>query len=203
MYPPQHRYRRARKQKSTAETEAYDSDDMQQTETVEPDHATPESETDSPSMPFAKCDDAEDAGLPRVKGPEGDSWGFPIKLVNGPRDGDSDGVVCEITYTPTPRDIEANEEFQRSISVDGVPGTPETDKDNEATDEDDAKDTDNATPTTEFITVTPGKTYSSCPEADAAGLERVQGTKGPGRGFPVELVVGPRDGDGDGVVCEE
>ncbi len=188
---------------STAETEAYDSDDMQQTETVEPDHATPESETDSPSMPFAKCDDAEDAGLPRVKGPEGDSWGFPIKLVNGPRDGDSDGVVCEITYTPTPRDIEANEEFQRSISVDGVPGTPETDKDNEATDEDDAKDTDNATPTTEFITVTPGKTYSSCPEADAAGLERVQGTKGPGRGFPVELVVGPRDGDGDGVVCEE
>ncbi len=46
------------------------------------------------------------------------------------------------------------------------------------------------------------QTYSSCEEAEGAGLERIRGSKGDGRGFPKELVIGPRDGDGDGVVCE-
>lgn len=46
-------------------------------------------------------------------------------------------------------------------------------------------------------------TYNSCEDAEAAGLERVKGSKGEGRGFPVEFVKGPRDGDKDGVVCEK
>ena len=45
--------------------------------------------------------------------------------------------------------------------------------------------------------------YGSCEEAEDAGLERVKGSKGDGKGFPRQLVIGPRDGDGDGVVCEK
>ena len=45
--------------------------------------------------------------------------------------------------------------------------------------------------------------YGSCEEAEAAGESRVQGSIGPGRGFPSEVVPRVRDGDGDGVVCEE
>ncbi len=49
----------------------------------------------------------------------------------------------------------------------------------------------------------PFETYDGCDAAEEAGLERVKGSKGDGRGFPQEVVVGPRDGDGDGVVCEK
>lgn len=61
-----------------------------------------------------------------------------------------------------------------------------------------------ATPTP-TATATPIARYASCAEAIAAGEERVQGTSGSGHGFPVELftIPRPRDGDGDGVVCEE
>ena len=48
-----------------------------------------------------------------------------------------------------------------------------------------------------------GGTYASCDEADEAGEQRVQGSKGPGRGFPQSKVPSARDGDGDGVVCEK
>ena len=44
--------------------------------------------------------------------------------------------------------------------------------------------------------------YGSCEEANAAGVTRVQGGQGGGRGFLKELVPSARDGDGDGVVCE-
>ncbi len=44
--------------------------------------------------------------------------------------------------------------------------------------------------------------YGSCDAAEAAGVQRVQGRSGPGRGFPAHLVPSARDGDGDGVVCE-
>ena len=50
---------------------------------------------------------------------------------------------------------------------------------------------------------TPEGVYASCDEAEAAGLERQRGSKGDSRGFPSELVPSARDGDGDGVVCEE
>ena len=44
--------------------------------------------------------------------------------------------------------------------------------------------------------------YSSSEEAAAAGEERVQGSRGGGRGFPKAMVPSARDGDGDGIVCE-
>ena len=47
-----------------------------------------------------------------------------------------------------------------------------------------------------------GTVYGSCEETAAAGEERVQGSRGGGRGFPAEMVPSARDGDGDGVVCE-
>ncbi len=52
-------------------------------------------------------------------------------------------------------------------------------------------------------TLAPGATvYSSCDEAEQAGVPRRQGTQGSGYGFPAETVPRARDGDGDGVVCE-
>ena len=52
------------------------------------------------------------------------------------------------------------------------------------------------TPTSEM------RTYNSCDAAQAAGATRIQGSKGNGRGFPKWMVPSARDGDGDGVVCE-
>ena len=49
-------------------------------------------------------------------------------------------------------------------------------------------------------TPTPRTTYDSCEAAEAPGETRVQGAKGPGRGFPKWMVPSVRDGDG--VVCE-
>ena len=46
------------------------------------------------------------------------------------------------------------------------------------------------------------RTYNSCDAAQAAGETRAQGSKGNGRGFPKWMVPSARDGDGDGVVCE-
>ena len=43
----------------------------------------------------------------------------------------------------------------------------------------------------------------SCEKAEAAGEERVQGSRGGGEGFPKVMVPSARDGDGDGVVCEQ
>lgn len=48
-----------------------------------------------------------------------------------------------------------------------------------------------------------GRVYESCEEAEAAGEERVKGSKGPSRGFPKAMVPSKTDGDNDGVVCEE
>ncbi len=52
------------------------------------------------------------------------------------------------------------------------------------------------------------RTYASCDAAEAAGERRQQGCSrgtcpGGGRGFPAEMVPSARDGDSDGVVCEE
>ena len=57
------------------------------------------------------------------------------------------------------------------------------------------------TPATATATATPS-TFSSCADAKAAGIERVRGSKGKGRGYPARYVPSARDGDGDGVVCE-
>ena len=47
-----------------------------------------------------------------------------------------------------------------------------------------------------------GGTYGSCEEAAATEEQRVQASRGGGRGFPATMVPPARDGDGDGVVCE-
>ena len=59
--------------------------------------------------------------------------------------------------------------------------------------------------TTVTMTPTPGTAavYASCEEAEAAGETRIQGSNGSGRGFPQATVPSARDGDGDGVVCEQ
>ena len=44
--------------------------------------------------------------------------------------------------------------------------------------------------------------YGSCEEAAEAGEQRVQGSRGGGKGFPKTMVPRARDGDWDGVVCE-
>ena len=53
-----------------------------------------------------------------------------------------------------------------------------------------------------------GRTYASCDAAAAAGEPRQQGCSrgrcpGGGSGFPASMVPSARDGDGDGVVCEQ
>ncbi len=60
--------------------------------------------------------------------------------------------------------------------------------------------TPTATPT---ATPPAGIVYASCEEAEAAGEERIKGSKGNRWGFPKALVPSARDGDGDGVVCEK
>ncbi|MXW24926.1 MAG: LysM peptidoglycan-binding domain-containing protein [Dehalococcoidia bacterium] len=61
---------------------------------------------------------------------------------------------------------------------------------------------------TQTSSSTTRRTYSSCAAAEAAGEPRQQGCSrgtcpGGGRGFPAEMVPSARDGDSDGVVCEE
>ena len=56
---------------------------------------------------------------------------------------------------------------------------------------------------TPVSTPEPGEFYGSCEDAEAAGETRVLGSAGDGWGFPKSLVPSARDGDGDGVVCEE
>ena len=61
-------------------------------------------------------------------------------------------------------------------------------------------------PTSDPASPTPtpmaGDTYASCDAAEEAGEQRVRGSAGQGRGFPISKVPSARDGDGDGVVCE-
>ena len=53
-------------------------------------------------------------------------------------------------------------------------------------------------------TPTPSRqVYASCEAAEAAGEPRIQGSRGPGWGFPAWMVPSARDGDSDGVVCEQ
>ena len=47
------------------------------------------------------------------------------------------------------------------------------------------------------------RVYATCEDAEAAGEQRIRGNKGAGRGFPHAMVPSKRDGDQDGVVCEE
>lgn len=60
-----------------------------------------------------------------------------------------------------------------------------------------------AAPAGPTLSPTTAESYASCDEAEKAGVRRVQGAKGSGRGFPEAMVPSVRDGDADGVVCEK
>ena len=145
--------------------------------TIEPTVTTP---VENPSTPvqtvtektstdaiYTTCNEAIDAGLERVQGPVGEGWGFDKNIVVGPRDGDADGYVCEITSL----------EFSRSLTVTAEAGTQKV---SEAS----PTPTVTATPThtpaeaptathTPMPTVTASTeiavTYSTCEEAESAG----------------------------------
>ena len=136
-------------------------------------------ETPAPGEVYGSCEEAEAAGETRALGSAGDGWGFPKTLVPSARDGDGDGVVCEKSRpsASTPQ-----------ATVDASTATPTPAP----------RPTDIPTPTQASETV-----YESCDAAEAAGETRVQGDEGTGWGFPASMVPSVRDGDGDGVVCEE
>ena len=52
--------------------------------------------TEQDGSVYGSCDEAESAGQPRVQGNQGRGEGFPKAMVPSARDGDGDGVVCEI-----------------------------------------------------------------------------------------------------------
>ncbi|MXX93646.1 MAG: hypothetical protein F4Y63_09425 [Chloroflexi bacterium] len=131
-------------------------------------------ESDETDVTYETCEEAEAAGLKREPGTEGPGWGFPVEIVTGERDGDGDGYVCE-------------ESGSSSTS-------PKV--------EDSPKSTPEPTPVATAIPPEAGEIYPNCDAAIEAGLERIKGDSGDGRGFPAWQVPSARDGDGDGVVCE-
>ncbi len=138
---------------------------------------TPEAATESTGTleVYASCEEAEEDGAERVKGSKGEGRGFPESSVPSVRDGDGDGVVCEVS----PAASTQNPATAATVPVDAT-HTPEA-----------------ATESTATFEI-----YTSCEEAEEDGAERVKGSKGEGRGFPESSVPSVRDGDGDGVVCE-
>ena len=123
---------------------------------------------------YASCEEAEAAGEEREQGSAGEGWGFPQAVVPDARDGDSDGIVCEETV-PSPA-------TQRPAATATPVATPTAD-----------------IPSKNGV----GGVYASCEEAEAAGVEREKGSAGEGWGFPKAVVPDARDGDYDGVVCEQ
>ncbi len=268
-------------------------------------------ETPEPEFLLQKCEDAEEAGLPRVPGKEGSGWGFDKDIVIGERDGDGDGYVCEKGIDDIVRDHDeayascedaiiglirwqeemvdddggsllgrvkrtfssiweelvgdgsekvsefaSNEEICADLLEQGhVLPTPMPTTEPTPTSipivtptlEPTIAPSDTPTPAptstrlpmltatstpipiststpvpthtptvtlepSATATVTPtatpaaddqGEIYESCDAAEEAGLERQTGSNGDGRGFPAWQVPSARDGDNDGVVCEE
>ena len=180
---------------------------------------------------YDSCDDAEAAGEERVQGSKGSGRGFPQSMVPSARDGDSDGVVCEVTVrsaTPTPGPV-ATPTTEAPPDATGTESVYDSCDEAEAAGEErvqggkgsgsgfpqsmvpSARDGDSdgvvCEVTVRSATPTPDATgsegvYASCDDAEVAGEERVQGSSGSGRGFPQSMVPSARDGDGDGVVCE-
>ena len=167
-------------------------------------------ENDGSNATYETCEEAEAAGLERELGTEGPGWGFPVEIVTGERDGDGDGYVCEES---DPSSTSPKVEDTPKPTLEPTPtATPTSAPTDAATPAPTPNPTSTTTPT---VTVTPTPTstatatstpmviYGSCDEAEAAGVPRVQGSSGPGRGFPADQVPSARDGDGDGVVCEK
>ena len=55
----------------------------------------PEPEQQENTSVYGSCEEAVEAGEPRVQGSVGSGRGFPKEMVPSARDGDGDGVVCE------------------------------------------------------------------------------------------------------------
>ena len=221
------------------------------------------SATPAPVGVYASCEEAESAGAERIQGYTGPGSGFPQDQVPNARDGDGDGIVCEVdppatatpatapvpvdatatptpaatatstpaptatpspapTATPTPAgartfascdEAEAAGETRVQGSIgeswgfpaELVPNAGDGDGDGVVCEVRRPASSSTSPEPAATPTVAPGSegTYASCDDAEAAGEPRVQGSSGPGRGFPAELVPSARDGDGDGVVCEE
>ena len=155
---------------------------------------------------YSICKEAEAAGEPWVQGAEGPGEGFLAASLPGVRDGDNDGVVCErlpagyqaLTPVPhlavveaTPIPASKSTDDQRTSTTPAASPAPSVSPGPASPDQTSAPPS-----TSEPV-------YASCGEAEAAGESRRQGTKGPGLGFRQELVPSARDGDKDGVVCEE
>ena len=182
-------------------------------------------------QPFAynSCDEAEEAGAQRSRGSRGQGAGFPQALVPTARDGDGDGVVCEEApesgsssaseATSPPVDVSvygscddaeaAGERRIRGSNGPGegfpksmVPSARDGDGDGVVCEEAPPADAEN-TPATPTASPQQGVIYASCADAHASGEGRIQGSNGPGMGFPKVTVPSARDGDGDGVVCEK
>ena len=125
---------------------------------------------------YDSCEAAATAGESRIQGSAGTGLGFPSGAIPSARDGDGDGVVCEVSSD------------QAHVS----PATTSTAR---------PSPDSNAKPTTE-ASASPATVFADCEAAESAGLERTQGSSGPGLGFPSTAVPSARDGDRDGVVCE-
>ncbi len=138
------------------------------------DQPTATVESDEPVSTYETCEEAEAAGLEREPGTEGPGWGFPDNIVTGERDGDGDGYVCEESG-PSPT-------------------SPKV--------EDTTEPTAEPIPTATAVPAESDEIYADCDAAVEAGVERIRGDSGSGRGFPAWQVPSARDGDGDGVVCE-
>ncbi len=190
-------------------------------------HTATPAPTPSAGGVYTSCEEAEEATEPRIQGSNGPGMGFPQALVPGARDGDDDGVVCEQspagqpTSTPIPtttpsdgttyascQEAEAAGESRvqgsngpgRGFPKSMVPSARDGDGDGVVCEQ--APTSESTTTATPTAIPSEGATYASCEEAEASGERRVQGTSGPGRGFPKPMVPTARDGDGDGVVCE-
>ena len=177
---------------------------------------------------YGSCREAEDARETRMQGSNGPGLGFPSAMVPSARDGDGDGVVCEEApdseanpgampsnglagrggYASCNEAEEAGERRIQGSSGPGVgfpkalvPGARDGDGDGIVCEQ--APPAGSKPTSTPTASPSEGVAYASCEEADAAGEPRSQGSNGPGRGFPKPMVPSARDGDGDGVVCEE
>ena len=132
-------------------------------------------ESDEVDVTYETCEEADAAGLEREPGTEGPGWGFPVEIVTGERDGDGDGYVCEEggSSSTSPKVEDSPKSTPEPIST--ATDTPAED----------------------------GEIYPSCDDAVDAGLERIKGESGDGRGFPAWQVPSAGDRDKDGVVCEK
>ena len=155
---------------------------------------------------YATCKDAEAAGEPWVMGTAGPGEGFLSARLPGVDDGDGDGVVCERLPAGYPNAKEMPE--LSAIESTPIPASPASTP--KPTAPHGVNDSAVATPTgsprqTPLPTPMPDEDafYGSCSEAEDAGEVRVQGNNGLGLGFPSAVVPSARDGDDDGVVCEE